>query len=406
MLNLLAVSALALALPAALPPEVQSVVEANNQFAVDLYRQLRGTDDNLFFSPYSINKTLAMVQAGARGETEREMAAVLHFTLGRERQHRAFLDMRKLLNPNGGMQALGNAFRKNQIQLYLAARLWGQQGHGFEKGYLRLIEDCYGGTLEPTDFTAAEPTRKRINAWVEQQTHNKIRDLFPEGSLGADTRLVLASAIYFKGDWEHPFKKSGTREDNFWVTAATQVRVKMMSQTESFGYFEDQDLQGLQMPYDGKNLAMVVLLPGKKDGLGELEKGLTGEKWAAWLARFRAQEVQVSLPKFKMTAGLDLNRTLQSLGMNRAFTGDADFSGMNGGRDRLVISQVLHQAFVDVNEEGTEAAAATGVSMALGSVQQTGPRLPVFRADHPFLFAIHDVRTGVILFLGRVTRPS
>jgi serpin B len=404
MLTLITASALTLMLPVGLPPEVQSVADANNQFALDLYHKLRNKDGNLFFSPYSISKALAMVWAGARGDTEREMAAVLHFKLGQERQHQAFRETRKLLNRTGpfGLPPLPN----NKVQLHLSANLWGQRGFDFQESYLSLIQDCYGGGLQEIDFTAAEKARKKINAWVEQQTHNKIQELFQPGTIDTNTRLVLASAIYFKGDWAHPFKKSGTREDSFWVTNSTKVPAMLMSQTDTFGYFEDKDLQGLQMPYEGKDLALIVLLPSKRDGLAELEKALTAEKLAGWVGRFWEQKVNVWLPKFKTTSAMDLNDTLVALGMEKAFTGSADFSGMTGGREPLAISKVVHQAFVDVNEEGTEAAAATGVAMSLSAAPgSSGPRVPVFRADHPFVFAIRDVRTGVILFLGRMSKP-
>jgi serpin B len=386
-------------------PETDSVVAANNQFAVDLYSQLSKKDGNVFFSPYFINKTLAMVYAGARGDTEKEMATVLHFTLGQERQHRAFREMRGLLNAGPG---LANPFRKTkEAELYLSAGLWRARGAGFENSYLHLLRDCYGADLREIHFTDSERARKRINAWVEEQTRKKIQNLFQPGSIDAKTRLVLASALYFKGDWTKPFKKSDTRDDHFWVEPARKVPVKLMHQTETFGYFEDPDCQALRMRYEGQKHALLVLLPKKDDGLPEFEKKLSAKRIADTLKQISDQKVRVWLPKLKMTQEFNLNDALSALGMGRAFSGQADFRGMNGGREPLMISKVVHKAFVDVNETGTEAAAASGVAMALSSAPPGGtpPPIPVFRADHPFVFAICDVRTGLILFLGRMEQP-
>jgi serpin B len=385
-------------------PETESVVAANNQFALDLYGNLKERAGNLFFSPYCINKTLAMVYAGARGDTEKEMAAALHFTLGQERQHRAFRDMRDLLNAGHGI--LANPFRTKEPELYMAAGLWGQRGAGFDNNYLNLIRDCYGAGLQEVDFRDSERVRKQINTWVEDQTRNKIQNLFQPSSLDASTRLVLASAIYFKGDWTHPFLKSDTRDGDFSITPTDKKTVKLMYQASDFGYFEDGDCQVLRMPYQGDRHALVVLLPKKTDGLPELEKKLTAKRLGEAMKGLTDQKVRVWLPKLKMTQEFTLNNALSDLGMRQAFSPSADFRGMNGGNEPLKINEVIHKAFVDVNEEGTEAAAATGVTMnVLSAAPRPEPVIPVFRADHPFAFAICDVRTGLILFLGRVEQP-
>jgi serpin B len=385
--------------PSASPAEVQAVVNANNQFALDLYNQLGKAEGNLFFSPYSINKTLAMVYAGARGDTEKEMAAVLHFGLGQSRLHQAFLRTRTLLNQR-------NPVPGPDVQLYLGANLWGQRGYHFEKRFVNLVHECYGGGFEEADFAASEQARTRINNWVEKQTRSKIKDLFPPGSIDLSTRLVLASAIYFKGEWANRFKKSSTRDESFCPTASSKVQIRMMSQTDNFGYFEDADCQALRMPYQGQKLAMMVFLPTKKDGLADLEKALTGKRLADSMERFRAQKVTVGLPRFKMTQAFALKEPLTALGMRRAFGAGADFSGMAREGESLYVSSVHHKAFVDVNEEGTEAAAATGAAIGALSIGPPGPRIPVFWADHPFAFAIYDVRTGLVLFLGRVVNPQ
>jgi serpin B len=396
MLTLLSALGLALPLVAGTPPEVQAVAAANNQFALDLYARLRPPDGNLFFSPYSVHKTLTIAYAGARGDTAREMAAVLHFLPGRGDPHRAYREARKLLNQKADRRG---------VQLALSANLWGQRGNRFEKSFLKLLEDCYGAGLQEVDFTAPEAARRTINAWAEKQTNHKIRELFPEGTIKLTTRLVLASAIYFKGDWARAFPRSGTRNEPFWLDARRTVQAPLMSQTGEFGYFADEQLQVLELPYVGRDLAMVVLLPRRRDGLADLEKALTADRLAAWLGKLRAQKVEVSLPRFKLTGEFSLGDTLAALGMKRAFvSGAADFGGMDGGREALFITAVRHRAFVEVNEEGTEAAAATGA--AVGTLSAEPPAaVPVFRADHPFVFAVRDVRTGVLLFLGRVARP-
>jgi serpin B len=390
------------------PSEGQAVVTANNQFALDLYRQLQGTVDNVFLSPYSINKTLAMAYAGARGDTAREMAAVLHDTLGPDRWPQAFRSMRQLLNQGkDGAPALVNPFGgRHHLQLSLSANVWGQRGYGFEKSFLNLLRQDFGAPLEEVDFAAPEQARQTINAWVEKQTNRKIQDLFQAGTLDINTRLVLVSAIYFKGDWVHRFQKDKTRNEPFWVSAQRSVSVPLMSQTARFGYFDNDELQGLRMPYEGKDLALLVVLPRKRDGLADMEKTLTAEKLAAWMSAGSECEVDVFLPKFRLTNAFALKETLEALGMHKAFApGEADLSGMNGGREPLYISVVVHRAFVDVNEEGTEAAAATGAAVG-AMAMPTGPAAPVFRADHPFVFAIYNVRTGVVLFLGRFANPG
>jgi serpin B len=401
---LFTVLAMALPIPSAVPSEVEAVVTANNQFALDLYHQLRGADGSLFLSPYCINKALALAYAGARGDTATEMAGVLHYTLGQDRQHQAFLAARKLLNQNSSTFAWINPFG-NVPQLYLSTNLWGQQGYGFQKSYLNLMKDYYDAGLNEVDFTDAEPARQTINRWVEKQTNNRIHELIQQGTLNAATRLVLGSAIYFKGEWDHRFQKHKSTPQAFWISAERKVEVPMMSQVESFGYFENDELQALRMPYQGGKLAMIVLLPKKRGGLADLEKTLTAATLATWMGQLQEQKVDVSLPRFTQTDAFQLNAVLAALGMKKAFSqNEADFSGMNGSREPLFLSAVMHKAFVDVNEEGTEAAAATGI-VAATMAMPTRSAVPVFRADHPFVFAIADVRTGMILFLGRMAKP-
>jgi serpin B len=396
MLNLL--TALTLAAPAALPADAPPTVTAANQFAVDVYHQLAGRDGNVFFSPYSIDKTLAMVWAGAHGETAREMASVLHFTLDPDRQHRAFRDMRRLLNTHRNPA-------RHDVQLLLACALWGQRGGGFEKPFRNLLQEYYGAGLEEIDFAASDKALKTINTWAAERTNGKIPGLLPASALHPTTRLVLASAIYFKGDWVHTFNRGATRPETFRLSAVETASAPMMHLTETFGYFEGERLQCLRLPYAGKDVAMIVLLPRKVDGLADLEGALTAQALAGFMGQMREQKVEVALPKFKLTGEYALNEALEALGMRKAFHfGAADFSGMNGGREPLAVSAVVHKAFVDVHEQGTEAAAATAAVVDTLSASPR-PVVPVFRADHPFVFAIADIRTGLVLFLGRVVRP-
>jgi serpin B len=406
MAHLLLSLSLAATLPAApLPPEVAATIAANNQFALDLYGRLGAGGGNLFFSPYSVNKALAMAYAGARGATAAEMAAVLHLPADQVRPHRGFLEMRKLINHNpGGLFGIGRPLFSQGPQLAQAAALWGQTGYGFHRPFLTLLQDHYDAGLNEVDFQAGDRARQTINSWVAKQTGGKIPELFGPNSLGPNTRLVLATAIYFKGDWVSPFKKDSTRSEPFFQGADRRAPVPMMSQTETFGYAEVEGAQLLEMPYVGKDLALLVVLPRDVDGLPALERALTAEKLATWVSGLSEQKVRVSFPRFKMEQGFDLPAALTALGMKTAFVpGTADFRGMNAGKEPLWLSAAVHKAYVDVNELGTEAAAATGVAVAGLAMREFDP--PVFRADHPFLFAIRDVRSGVILFLGRYAQP-
>jgi serpin B len=381
--------------PGSPPADVKAVVAGNDALAFDLYARLRKQPGNLFFSPNSISTALAMTHAGARGETAGQMAKTLHFTLDRERLDRAFASL--LSELNGGK-------RQRHYQLRVANALWGQQGFDFLPDFLTTTRDEYHAGLENVDFRGdTESARETINRWVAKATQDKIRDLLKPGVLNSTTRLVLTNAVYFKGSWAEPFPKQQTREQPFHTSADRQVRVPMMQQTSHFKYLKARNFQALDLPYADGDLSMVILLPTKKDGLAALEKELTAERLAGWLAKMRSDEVEVSLPRFRMTAEFQLKDTLSALGMSQAFSaGEADFSGMDGKRD-LYLSAVVHQAYVDVNEEGTEAAAATGAIVAEAKAVLNPP---VFRADHPFVFLIRDNRTGSVLFLGRLVDPQ
>ena len=376
------------------PADTATIVAGNRRFALDLYNRLRTAEGNLFFSPYSISAALAMTCAGARGTTEKQMAETLHFMPDGQMLHPAFSSLQSQL-----MQEQ----EKGQVELSIANALWVEKGFSLLKNFTDLTGRYYEASVNRVGFkNETERARLQINAWVEDKTKNKIQELIKPGVLDSLTRLVLTNTIYFKGNWARRFKKDRTREEQFWMEPGTAVMVPMMNGQDDFGYLEDEMLQALELPYAGDSLSMIVLLPRSIDGLGALEDTLAADTLTARLDAIRKREVRVSLPKFTMTSQFELAQTLGSMGMPEAFSGAADFSGMTGGRD-LFISAVVHKAFVDVNEEGTEAAAATGVAMRLTAAPVSPP---VFRADHPFIFLIRHNPSGSILFLGRLTRPA
>lgn len=387
----------------------QLVAMGNNEFALELYAKLRGKEGNLFFSPYSISTALAMAYAGAQGQTETQMAGALHFPViakpGTELSSTLIREKQRFASVFGKIiKDLNSRSKKGGYELRLANALWGQEDYGFLGEFLELIKTNYGGRLNEVDFVrAAETARKTINTWVEKETNNKIKNLIRKGVLSSTTRLVLTNAIYFKGNWAKQFEMDKTKDAPFTLANGRKVDVAMMNQTGQFNYMETESFQALELPYVDDELSMIILLPKEFDGLDEFEKTLTAENLSKWLGKLRNRKVITSVPKFKMTSQFALASVLKSMGMIDAFSPNADFSGMNGRRD-LFISAVIHKAYVDVNEEGTEAAAATAVTMKLTSVGPT--RIPVFRADHPFLFLIRDNHSGSILFIGRVMNPN
>jgi serpin B len=371
------------------------VAAANNAFAVELYAKLSPQAGNLFFSPNSLETALAMTYAGARGQTAAQMSAVLHLPQKGDALHQDLAALISELNGKG----------KRSFELSVANALWGHKGYAFQPAFLKLVKDNYGAGLEDVDFANEPAARATINGWVEKQTHEKIKDLIPVGILNDLTRLVLTNAIYFKGTWEDQFEKKATRDQPFHISAAEQVNCSLMTRKGKYAYSESDKFQAVQLPYKGRELSMIVLLPRAVDGLPDLERELTAENAAKWLGELKQNDVIVSLPRFKVEAQFSLAPVLQSLGMKDAFSAaDADFSGMTGNRD-LFITAVLHKAFVDVNEEGTEAAAASAVVMGLRGMPPREPQPKIFRADHPFIFLIRHEQSGAILFLGRLAKP-
>jgi serpin B len=376
------------------PPVLNTeVATGNNQFALELFAKLRKEEGNLFCSPFSVSTALAMTSVGARGKTADEMSQVLHLPADRESAHTAFAAL---------IQQLNAANDKRGYQLAVANALWGARGYGFKREFLDHTRKHYGAGLTELDFiNETEKSRETINRWVEKETRDKIKDLLSPGILGADTRLVLTNAIYFKGDWADKFDKKATIDEQFHLAGEQKVKAPMMHRTGDYGYFENDLVQVLAMTFKGRELSMIFVLPRKNGTLPEVEAKATPENVRTWLAGIRGSEIVVALPKFEITKKTEMADTLREMGMKSALSPSADFSGMSE-KEGLMISDVIHKAYVAVNEEGAEAAAATGVVMKATAM----PVRRIFRADHPFLFMIRDNKSGGILFIGRVANPA
>jgi serpin B len=377
--------------------EMSELVAGNSAFTFDLYQRMREEQDgNLFYSPYSISLALAMTYAGARGETEQQMAATMHYTLPQERLHPAFNALDTTL------ASYGDDEDEDAFQLNVANAIWGQEGYEFLPTFLDTLAENYGAGLRTVDFVnETEAARQTINDWVSDQTEEKIQDLIPKGMLNSMARLVLTNAIYFNGKWVLPFEKSNTHDEPFTLLDGSTVSVPMMSQVESFKYAEGNGYQAVELPYRDSNVSMLFILP-EAGRFEEMEGAFSAEFVTAITESLTSQQVRLFAPKFTFESEFNLSETLIQMGMPAAF-GNADFSGMTGNRD-LFISDVLHKAFVAVDEEGTEAAAATAVTMV-----ETARMIEdaiLMKLDRPFLFMIRDNDTGTILFIGRVLNPE
>ena len=496
-------------------------VQANNEFAADLYHQLASDNggENLFFSPYSMFNVLAMAAEGARGVTAEEMGAVLRFPLGLRRSDQDGTEIPWDLGPlhagisgfnawiRGGdegndteiraqiknarmklydigkraeeLEDQGTRQEQNEVaeearkveaelkgllaqadpnEIRVANALWGEETCPFRKEFVEAIEKHYQtGGVFPVDFKLdAEGARQRINDWVEGQTNHRITDLIPPGLLNELTRLILTNAIYFNGEWFEPFDEARTIPLDFTLSDGSTREVPMMiaggmesacyaafnadgsffntpqevtyksliesllaSTKEPVGGPEYPDADGfamVELPYEGRHLSMVLIAPNRYDGLAAIEQSLSAETLNGWIKQREWRNVHVFLPRFKLDVSYRMAGALRELGMRRAFMnpledGGADFLGMTVSEDpddQLYISEVCHKAFVDVNEKGTEAAAATAMDMngAAGGVPVTEPFTPTFKADRPFIFIIRDTSAGTILFMGRVMRPG
>jgi serpin B len=383
--------------------EVKSAVESNMAFALDLYQKLREQPGNLVFSPYSISSALAMACAGARNQTETEMARTMRFDQPQTKINGAF----------GVLCArIKNIQRWNRITLTTANSLWCQRGYHFASDFLDLARTYYDGEIRQTDFSSAQAAASAINDWDEQKTEGRIKSAIESNELTRDTRLVLCNAIYFKGKWQNEFKTSDTKPMNFDVNTNHSVTVQMMHQTADFklSYNEDDTVEMLELPYSGTDLSMIILLPtlafyipGFEQGpLADMEQNLTIDNLHACLGKLDQaglSKTTVYLPRFAAMQTFDLANDLKAMGMTSAFNGSADFSGMEATAS-LFISDVVHKAFVQINEAGTEAAAVTWIE----AKTKGGPER--FTANHPFIFLIRDNASGSILFMGRIINPN
>jgi serpin B len=374
------------------PPKQPLLVSGNTDFAFDLYRHLCTTEGNLFFSPYSVSAALAMTSTGARGDTLAEMNRTLHFP-PQDKLHPAFADLAPAFKGTPGSN--------RGYELRTANRLWGQTDYGFLPQVRRTLQDNYGAGIEEVDFGDPEQVCRTINSWTAKETRHKIKDLLLPGIVTPRARFVLTNAIYFKGDWVSRFKRVDTQVGPFHLGDGKTVRTQLMRQSGGFLYASGgETFDAVELPYAGQDVTMVVLLPKKVDGLAQLEKELTAEQLSDVLERLSGTQVHLTLPKFKLIWSSELTNTLSTMGLRKVFVpGEADLSGFTGKPD-LFLQAVVHQACVEVNEEGTTAAATA----ASGS--EESEESVTFQADHPFLFLIRDRRSGSILFLGRLNDPT
>lgn len=375
------------------------LVEGNSEFAFDLYQALRQQKGNLFYSPYSISLALAMTYAGALGETEKQMADTLHFELQQALLHPAFnaLDLELASRGEGAKGKDDKGFR-----LHIVNAIWGQKDYKFLNQFLDVLAVNYGAGLRLLDFISEpEQSRITINNWVSDQTENKIKDLIPQGVIDALTRLVLTNAIYFNAAWMNPFGKELTSDRAFHLLEGDDVTVPMMTQTNSFGYATGDGYQAVELLYDGSELSMIILLPNSGQ-FESFQNSLNAALVDHIVSDLQSRQVSLTMPKFEFESEVSLADTLAAMGMPMAFSDEADFSGMTGNRE-LTIRDVLHKAFVSVDEAGTEAAAATAVVVGLTSAPEQPVQVTV---DRPFIFLIRDIETGTILFVGQVMNPS
>ena len=366
--------------------ENHKIIDANNQFSLDMYSELiKENDDNVFLSPTSISSTFAILYEGANNNTESEIGEVFGFVSDDSKRRDGFAALQQLLNP-----------KNEKYNLQLANALWIADGFELLPDYIDTAITYYDSKVESLDFSSKNAVNT-INAWTSEKTNGKIEKIFD--NLDSETRLVITNAIYFKGTWVNQFESEKTRDMEFWATEDEFMYAPTMNLPRTdLNYARDENVQILELPYDGSDISMLVFLPEHVNGLKSLEESLTVEKISHWRSELEPVKIAVSLPKFTMDTSYDLKKPLLNLGMVDAFdNGASDFSGMTDSQG-LFVAKVVHKAFVDVNEEGTEAAAATGIAMLQSGLS--------FRANHPFMFTIQDNNTGQILFIGRVMDPT
>ena len=379
------------------------LTQATNAFAFDLFGQLRKQRGNVFFSPYSASSTLGMVFTGAKGETEKEIARALHLDkldAAKSQRREAFLQSIQ-------ERLVAEARMKGPQELHIANALWSTPDTPLRTAFVAGIRDSFSGEIQKVDFNNESAARAKINGWVEDQTQGRIKDLIPVGVLTPLTRLVLTNAVYFKAAWEHPFSKFQTRKDAFHVSPSQKTHVDMMRQTEHFRLTEADGLKMLKLPYEGNKASMLVILPDRAEDLPAIEETLTAEKLDGWLAQGKEVRVAVTIPRFRNENAYDLIPAMTGMGVTQAFKPHlADFGDIAQAINApLYIGAFLHKAFINVDEAGTEAAAASAMAAKTTAMLQKNAPIP-FTADHPFLYLIRAEETGDILFIGRMSDPA
>ncbi len=374
--------------------EVSTAEQGNSMFAFELYKQLGTEKGNVFFSPFSISSSLSMTYAGASGETASELQNVLFFKDNTEDFHHEFKVIINKLKKKG----------EGNVEINVANSLWAQKDYNFETPFLSTVRSNYSSPVQMVDFKESknrESTRIKINEWVAEETNNKINDLIAEKILSDATRLVLVNAIHFKGSWKKPFKKAATKKLDFYLSAKKTIKASFMQGVVKANYFENDFVQMVEIPYKG-DATMIIFLPKENDGFNDLQEKFTYENYKTWSSSFTKKDIVLTIPKFKIENNFELDKTLKKMGIKTAFSKKADFSKMTGDKD-LFISKVLHKSYIEINEDGSEAAAASAVVMDRKTASTELPK--AFRADHPFIFMIKENTTNSILFIGHFTNP-
>jgi len=372
-------------------PQTKNNYYYNNEFAVDFYKKVSLSEKgNIFFSPISLSTAMGMTFAGSQNKTQNQIAKVFHFPANNKSFHSLHGKLTKILNQ-----------KKTDLEVSMVNRLWIEKTYSLKRSYKKLMKNAYQSSFESVDFIGKyDENRLRINDYILKQTHEKIKDLLPPNSVDTKTRLILTNAIYFKGNWEVPFQKERTKVADFNITPEQKVKCPMMGVKDEFNYYEDLKLQAIELPYTDTSFSMIFLLPSENTSLTEYESNLTFDHIKAVINAMDYQEIIVSIPKFKLSEGYQLKQILTEMGMPEAFSMDADLSGLSSKND-LKITDVFHQAFVDVNEEGTEAAAATALVVGVKSIG----RDTFFIANRPFMFIILNKKSNTFMFMGRVNNP-
>lgn len=371
-----------------------ATVKNNNRFALELFGKLAYGKENVFFSPFSISTAMAMTYAGAKNNTKKEIGKVMHFDSVQNNLNKRFSTLLKYIN---------SLNTENKLSLYTANSIWSQSGYFFNKTYIGNIKKYFFAAIQTLDFKKdPESCRKIINKWVEEKTKNKITELLKPNILNDLTRLVLVNAIYFYGSWDKKFDETQTKKMEFYIEKDKVVKADFMFANDKYNYLENEKFQIIELPYAGKTTSMMIMLPKNSDNINSLINLFKGDNYCKISGKLGLQKVKVFLPKFNITSEYELNETLKKMGIIEAFSPNADFSGMTGKKD-LMIDKVIHKAIIEVNEKGTEAAAATAVVIR----EKSAPAKDiVFKADHPFFFLIKENKTGQILFAGKVYKPS